>query len=367
MGWLDKLQSGAQLKEVVIKNDPRYRAYQDSLKLYEGSQQLKGILKKYGSWNTPKELETFAKKANALRTENEKGIKGIKPISSKKIDVSYGKNSYGKRRVNREYDLNIYKKPTEPTYTEEPVAPILATPPLVPERTPSGYKVRDIYGTSDTSYQVDRLEDLRQLGPSDKRTTTPIYQNGGQYEGYTNQGFDYNGAWGGAFASGGGLKRSEDYGSKSKPYPSVSKGDFAGGDRSYPIPTRADAVDALKLAGLHGRADVRAKVFSKYPDLKKQDGGPIITDEMGQWKYPGEITRIPSNDITMEGVPYDVLGVSDTGDKKLMKPGKKYKFKGSSVTEYPQAQDGKELTKLDQLTNFTNYNKPAKGGWLDEM
>ena len=68
----------------------------------------------------------------------------------------------------------------------------------------------------------------------------------------------------------GGLSRSKDYGSKDKPYPSVDKNDFAGGGRSYPIPTRADAVDALRLAGLHHRSDVRAKVYAKYPDLRKK-------------------------------------------------------------------------------------------------
>lgn len=79
--------------------------------------------------------------------------------------------------------------------------------------------------------------------------------------------------------AGGGLSREEDYGSKKKPYPSVSKGDFAGGGRSYPIPTKADAIDALRLAGLHGRADVKAKVYAKYPELKKEFGG-TVTDEV---------------------------------------------------------------------------------------
>ena len=67
----------------------------------------------------------------------------------------------------------------------------------------------------------------------------------------------------------GGLSRSKDYGSDKKPYPSVKSNDFAGGGRSYPIPTKADARDALRLAGLHGRSDVRAKVYKKYPELKK--------------------------------------------------------------------------------------------------
>lgn len=68
---------------------------------------------------------------------------------------------------------------------------------------------------------------------------------------------------------GGGLT-SKDRGSSKRPYPSVSSKDFAGSGRSYPIPTKADAVDALRLAGLHGRSDVRSKVYSKYPSLRKK-------------------------------------------------------------------------------------------------
>lgn len=70
---------------------------------------------------------------------------------------------------------------------------------------------------------------------------------------------------------------SKDKGSSKHPYPSVSSKDFAGGNRSYPIPTKADAVDALRLAGLHGRSDVRSKVYSKYPSLRpKALGGMYV-------------------------------------------------------------------------------------------
>lgn len=68
----------------------------------------------------------------------------------------------------------------------------------------------------------------------------------------------------------GGLSRKKDYGSDKKPYPSVKSNDFAGGRRSYPIPTKTDARDALRLAGLHGRSDVKAKVYKKYPELKNK-------------------------------------------------------------------------------------------------
>lgn len=82
----------------------------------------------------------------------------------------------------------------------------------------------------------------------------------------------------------GGLSRDKDYGSKKKPYPSVAKKDFAGGHRSYPIPTKADAVDALRLAGLHGRNDVKAKVYNKYPELRKKGNVGLIVSISGNVK-----------------------------------------------------------------------------------
>lgn len=90
----------------------------------------------------------------------------------------------------------------------------------------------------------------------------------------------------------GGLSRNKDYGSKSKPYPKVKAGDFAGGGRSYPIPTKADAVDALRLAELHGRSDVKAKVYKKYPELrqKAKAGGIYSVTSNGETK----LHHIPS-------------------------------------------------------------------------
>ena len=82
----------------------------------------------------------------------------------------------------------------------------------------------------------------------------------------------------------GGLSRDKDYGSKKKPYPSVAKKDFAGGYRSYPIPTKADAIDALRLAGLHGRNDVKAKVYNKYPELRKKGNVGLVVSINGNVK-----------------------------------------------------------------------------------
>jgi hypothetical protein len=71
----------------------------------------------------------------------------------------------------------------------------------------------------------------------------------------------------------------------------------------------------------------------------KKEGGAIITDR-GQWDYPGQTTIIPSNEITMEGVPYPVLGIDNTGYTQMMQPQMNYTFPGQYVTEYPIMQYG---------------------------
>jgi hypothetical protein len=107
-------------------------------------------------------------------------------------------------------------------------------------------------------------------------------------------------------------------------------------------------------------------------EQKKQGG--IIKDDMGYWNPENwdSPVEIGSNEITMQDVPFDVLGISDEGDVQHMKANnpKNYKYKGKKVTEFRMAKNGmrqeqKGLVNLDQLTNFTNYNKPQPGGWLE--
>jgi hypothetical protein len=115
----------------------------------------------------------------------------------------------------------------------------------------------------------------------------------------------------------GGLNRDKDYGSKKKPYPSVAKKDFAGGHRSYPIPTKADAVDALRLAGLHGRSDVKAKVYNKYPELRKKGNTGLIVSINGNVK----------NGLIHS--PYSTGGLRDkfaVGGKRINRHGRTWEY-----------------------------------------
>jgi hypothetical protein len=84
---------------------------------------------------------------------------------------------------------------------------------------------------------------------------------------------------------------------------------------------------------------------------QQQKKGGIIKDDRGQWAHPGKITEIGSNQITMKGVPYPVLGISDQGDTQMMFPEQEYKFKGKKVVEYPITQ---------------KVNQKSTGGWLSQ-
>lgn len=131
---------------------------------------------------------------------------------------------------------------------------------------------------------------------------------------------------------GGGLT-SKNRGSSKHPYPSVSSKDFAGGGRSYPIPTKADAVDALRLAGLHGRSDVKAKVYSRYPELRKKAEYGVNIDPYRNYStiYKNKTSR--GNKLSIRN------GVVFLNNKRAPK-GYKWFDKGNSTT-YLVGNDGR--------------------------
>lgn len=61
----------------------------------------------------------------------------------------------------------------------------------------------------------------------------------------------------------------------------------------------------------------------------------VLYTQEGQWRYPGQVTKVPSSDITMHGVLYPVLGVDNLGNQQMMIPNMNYHFPGQNVTEYP--------------------------------
>lgn len=144
----------------------------------------------------------------------------------------------------------------------------------------------------------------------------------------------------------GGLSRDKDYGSKKKPYPSVAKKDFAGGHRSYPIPTKADAIDALRLAGLHGRNDVKAKVYNKYPELRKKGNVGLVVSINGNVK--NGLIHSPSS----TGGLHDKFAV---GGKRINRHGRTWEY---------DEQNGYYVPITNKTINRTStypINKSARG------
>jgi hypothetical protein len=173
-----------------------------------------------------------------------------------------------------------------------------------------------------------------------------------------------------AFAEGGGLSREKNYGSKKKPYPSVPSGDFAGPHRSYPIPTKADARDALRLAGLHGKESVRRKVLAKYPSLKAF-GGSLFDSVVGnnfnqsftqgiQGMFPQESEQtVQAANIAKDGGGIHI---------KKKNKGKFTEYCGGKVTEacIRKGKNSSNPTTRKRATfaqNARNWN--AFGGWLN--
>jgi hypothetical protein len=62
----------------------------------------------------------------------------------------------------------------------------------------------------------------------------------------------------------------------------------------------------------------------------------------GQWEYPGQPTAVPTEDgrITMQGVPYPVFAMDETGYGGMIYPGGNYQFPGKMVYEIPMAYGG---------------------------
>ena len=230
------------------------------------------------------------------------------------------------------------------------------------------------------SYEDGGTMQEHQENYNNSETSVP---EGYEGEGYSMKGRNYSPAWGGSFqmggsvypvnyvpeaAMGGSIPGAVGFSYARTQGAAPSKGPH----RNKVDVTDASAQNGKEMQYYQNGLDFKPKSISKNGSwLSKYDDEEVIKDDRGQWDHPGEITEINSNDITMEGVPYDVLGISDTGDTKLMKPGKDYKFKGKKVTEYPMAKNGlrqeqKGLQNLDNLTNFTNYNKPTVGGWLNK-
>jgi len=201
------------------------------------------------------------------------------------------------------------------------------------------------------------------------------YENGGEYLGTTNVGRNYSPAWGGQFQMGG-------YVYPTTFVPQAEMGGSIPGSvgftyaRTQDIPSEGPYAKKTLPSAQNGQEMSFYQHGLDWTPRNISKNGSVVKDNNGYWNPDnwGKVVEIDSPNITMKGVNQDLIGISDEGDVQYMEPGKDYKFKGKKVKEYPVAkngvnqQDEKTAQHLDQLLNFTNYNKPKakSGGWLDK-
>jgi hypothetical protein len=317
-------------REPIIVNDPKdpkLKAYQDSLNLYNKTKDIQnpkyytdGDPSWYNWKGNRKDAERFMRRNNIdldyeyYRTNKFPGK--IQPIKT---------GDFGEGMV-----YPIYKKPTQPVEYKklEEIKPTQPTPKGSKKYIVNGMEVseedflgsgattgggkRVIYNTPNKGTQkVLRLDGTPETDPDKIRRALATANKdemamGGSLPGAV--GFTYARVAGSAPSNG-----------------------------KYAKKTKASAQNGKEMKFYQEGLDFK-------PNSIAQDGEAIV-DPMGQWAHPGEVTIIPATDITMEGVDYPVLGISDTGDQQMMYPGEDYNFDGEYVTEYPMMQEGGWLSK----------------------
>jgi CRISPR-associated Cas5-like protein len=297
-------------------NDPRLRAYQDSLSLYNQylndvkwaadyfGTSIQDVLKGYERLRRPIGSETYKLNNEWIKNYDKKGYNpAIKPTAI----YDFGEHPFS--------GVKEYKKPVQPVILQE--EPKLERPIPIPR-------------------------DTRDLGYNLPTPGAPSFPKLNEYNPDTPTKYSFT-------------------------YPTGKYNE----QKTMYFPTKS----ALKAftEGIRGATYQEGDSWASATG-NLQDGGNV--DPMGYWNPDnwGKAVTIPSNEITMEGVDVPLVGISDTGDVQYMEPGEDYEFDGEYVTEYPIARggvsvnnaDAQPIEKLDQLLNFTNYNKPTKGGWLDK-
>jgi hypothetical protein len=153
----------------------------------------------------------------------------------------------------------------------------------------------------------------------------------------------------------------------------------------YPVAQKGDKIYSykdIKAKSKHpySENDPRSRgLFNRYVSkkikelpvetIKTEQPKPVLTDYFqGQsvfapTPYGGGSAfvgyKTPQGDtVFVKPEDYERMGVPEYG-KKFIESKKQRNGGVNKADEYP-------IEKLDQLLNFTNYNKPTKGGWLDK-
>ena len=180
-------------------------------------------------------------------------------------------------------------------------------------------------------------------------------------DGYSNVGRNYSPAWGGQFKNGGSLS-----------LPTIKDEGHFNKDGVWIPDWKAMAAQAKKLGAKKVKTDQGGIINfnNKWEAVSADDsntmamGGSIGGATQGIPGATGFMYARVAGSTPSKGKGRNKVYKTDASAQN----GKEMKFYQEGLDFKPKSisKNGSELTKLDQLTNFTNYNTKQPGGWLDK-
>lgn len=276
---------------VDSKNDPRYRAYKDSLYAYESGH---NIPLPVNSTLTHTTMSYPKDKSSGLFDDEHLQIRGLKPIANQTnyfADKSTG-NFIESQRV------GVYKKPQQKVVVD-PTPQVKSVGQLQAQGAVEGNN--NISATSSSDYQPTNFQTYGQDNFPNR------FLASGQIP--TNEERKNNPEW----------------------------------DRDTQIIYLKDPKELGINRSNNGRY---AQYNDSYKNLKEgidfvymQQGGQVPVSSKGMYDYPNQkvLVPTPNGTITMKNINHPVLGISqETGERKIMMPNLEYLFSGSkNILEIP--------------------------------
>jgi hypothetical protein len=413
--WGGQFQSGGRLP--IVTNDPkdkRLKAYQDSLNLYNIYNKVYQERKKSGKVTSEYPYENFKIAPVAGKVNNVDAY-----VSNKKSDA-YRKNeiqpiseySYTDNSQDRYVDGEFYPGSKDATFFshrfKKPVQPVVYKKPQSKVETK---KPEPIYVDNPRDPRLRAYQDSLNLYNKTKDIQNPKYYTDGDPSWYNWKGnrkdaekfmrrnnidLDYE------------YYRTNKFPGKIQP---IKTGDFGEG-MAYPIykkptqPVEYKKLEEVKPTQPTPRGSKKyivngmevseedflgsgpttgggKRVIYNTPNKGKQqvlrlDGTPETDPE----KIRRALATANKDNMAMGGslpgavgFTYARVAGNAPSNGKYAKKTKASAQNGAEMRYYQEGLDwkpktisknGSQLTKLDQSLNFTNYNKPTKGGWLDK-
>ena len=232
---------------------------------------------------------------------------------------------------------------------------------------------------------LDKFDDGGELNYNDYSISAP---EGFQGDGYSNVGRNYSPAWGGQFQDGGFLQPNSYKLPKGIKVPYAdSSSELAmsiggeDGEPAYLIPSfkygqpLKNPIAEYMLTGEHlggpfktyQEADKWEQEI-RHPYVEKGQSIPTPIKTWGEMQMGGSMPGAVGFTYARTNSPAPSNGPYAKKTKASAENGAEMKYYQEGLDFKPKtiSRDGSQLIKLDQLTNFTNYNTKQPGGWLDK-